>query len=200
MTVLVRAADVGDIDSVASVFAAAFDNDPFIGWLLPDSESRLARATRMFAALTAHHLRNGCVDVALDATGTVQGATLWSPPGHWRHTIRAQARLAPALLRAFGPRIPFLVSADYQLQYAHPHEPHWYLQTIGTSPDARGLGHGRALLQSRLTPDSHESSYLETHNPENLPYYERFGFTIRAEFTMHLGGPPAWSMWRPPES
>ncbi|MGW4125820.1 GNAT family N-acetyltransferase [Nocardia sp. NPDC004711] len=201
MAVLIRAADTGDVDSVAGVLATAFDDDPYVGWLLPDSESRVARATKMFAALARHHLLHGHVDVAVDAAGTVQGATLWAPPDRWRHTIRAQMGMLPSLLQAFGPSIPRLGLADHQKQRVHPSEPHWYLQAIGTSPGTRGMGYGRELLQSRLGPCDHESAsaYLETSNPGNLAYYKRFGFTVRDQTTMHFGGPRVWSMWRPPQ-
>lgn len=201
MTPPVRAADTGDVNAVAAILATAFKDDPYVGWLLPDSKSRVARATQMFTALTRHHLQHGHVDITVDPTGTVQAAALWAPPGHWQHTIRAQRNMLPGLLRAFGPRIPRLGLADLQKQRAHPNEPHWYLQAIGTSPPARGLGHGRSLLQSRLTPCDQETTpaYLETSNPENLPYYERFGFTVSNEIKMHFAGPPTWLMWRPPQ-
>ncbi|WP_327141532.1 GNAT family N-acetyltransferase [Nocardia sp. NBC_01327] len=200
MAVVVRAAGTGDIDAIAGVLATAFDDDPYVGWLLPNSESRVARATQMFIALTRYHLLHGRVDVAVDAAGTVQGATLWTPPGRWRHTLRAQLSMMPGLLRAFGPRIPWLGLADRRKQRVHPSEPHWYLQAIGTSPGVRGLGYGRSLLQSRLAPCDHDgaSVYLETSNPGNLGYYERFGFKVFDEITMHFGGPRVWLMWRSP--
>ncbi|MET9490367.1 GNAT family N-acetyltransferase [Nocardia sp. NPDC006630] len=201
MAVVIRAADTCDIDAVAGVLATAFDDDPYVGWLLPDSERRVARATHMFKALTKYHLLHGRVDIAVDDTGTVQGATLWTPPGRWQHTIRAQMSMMPGLVRAFGPRIPRLGLADRQKQQVHPSKPHWYLQAIGTSPGVRGLGYGRSLLQTRLTPCDHDSTpaYLETSNPENLAYYERFGFTVFDEITMRFGGPRVWLMWRSPQ-
>ncbi|MFB8006045.1 GNAT family N-acetyltransferase [Nocardia sp. NPDC056000] len=201
MSVHIRACGIGDIDAAANVLASAFEDDPYVGWLLPDFGSRVARARWMFSAVTRHHLLHGHVDIAVDADGAVRGAALWTPPGCWRHTVRSQARMLPDLLKAFGPRIPLLGLADRQKQRMHPSEPHWYLQAIGTSPAARGLGYGRSLLESKLALCDREgvSAFLETSNKSNLAYYERFGFTVFDEITMRFGGPRAWLMWRPPQ-
>ncbi|WP_407939549.1 GNAT family N-acetyltransferase [Nocardia terrae] len=107
--------------------------------------------------------------------------------------------MLPGLIRAFGPRIPRLGLADLQKQRIHPGEPHWYLQAIGTSPGVRELGYGRELLRARLgsCDDENVAAYLETSNPGNVGYDERFGFAVRGRTRMRFGGPPVWLMWRP---
>mgnify|MGYP002399645183 CR=1 FL=1 len=41
------------------------------------------------------------------------------------------------------------------------------------------------------------AGYLETDRPENVEFYQKFGFSVRAEET--LIGTPVWYMWRPSE-
>jgi hypothetical protein len=39
--------------------------------------------------------------------------------------------------------------------------------------------------------------YLITHNPRNLPFYQRLGFEVIREARVSADGPVAWSMRRP---
>ena len=66
------------------------------------------------------------------------------------------------------------------MKRAHPAEPHWYLAAIGSDPTVRGQGFGQVLMRSRLQRCDAECcpAYLESSKPENVPYYERFGFTV----------------------
>ena len=40
------------------------------------------------------------------------------------------------------------------------------------------------------------AGYLETDRPENVPLYERFGFSVIGEAPVY--GARSWFMWRPP--
>ena len=82
----------------------------------------------------------------------------------------------------------------------HPEEPHWYLAVIGSDPTVRGGGFGQALMRSRLdrVDAEHAPAYLESSNPVNVPYYERFGFEVTGEMVLPNGGPSLIPMWRQP--
>lgn len=197
----VRPAHRTDISALAAVLARAFYDDPIFEWMLPQESSRLRRSTRMFATITRHdQLADGGVEVAVDAGGRVVGATLWSPPGRWQTSGLTQLRMLPGLARAFGTGLPRAGKAIETMKKHHPTEPHWYLATIGTDPDVRGGGYGHALLTSRLDrcDDEGVPAYLESSKPENVPYYQRFGFEVTGEFTVGADGPPAVPMWRTP--
>ena len=83
---------------------------------------------------------------------------------------------------------------------AHPHEPHWYLAVLGVDPSMQGRGLGRALLEPVLDrcDEQFEPAYLETQKPDNLPFYERFGFRVVGEVSV-AGSPTMWRMWRDPD-
>jgi GNAT superfamily N-acetyltransferase len=108
--------------------------------------------------------------------------------------------MAPALLRTFGLRVSLGRAAQEAMKRVHPEEPHWYLAVLGSDPSVRGRGYGQVLMQSRLDRCDAEycPAYLESSKPENVPYYQRFGFTVTGEIELPHGGPKIWPMWREP--
>ena len=93
-----------------------------------------------------------------------------------------------------------MYTALEQMATQHPTEPHWYLAVIGSDPLVRGKGFGQLLMRSRLDrcDAEHAPAYLESSNPVNVPYYERFGFEVTGELKLPGGGPSLIPMWRRP--
>ncbi|WP_067563710.1 GNAT family N-acetyltransferase [Nocardia acidivorans] len=202
MEITVRQAQRSDIPTLGRVLGLAFADDPIISWLLPDDASRARRAALMFATLARHdRIEHGGIDIAVDDSGEIVGAAMWEPPGY--SSDRNNLRALPGLIRAFRSRLIAAGRMADTLAAEHPHDPpHWYLASIGTLPTTRGKGYGKALLSARLDRCDAEGlpAYLESSKPENVPYYERFGFEVTAELDATGGGPPVWEMWREPRS
>ena len=80
-----------------------------------------------------------------------------------------------------------------------PPGPCWYLNGIGVEPSAQRTGLGSALINQMLPriDDDALPAFLDTSAPDNLGYYERFGFNVTAESTL-LNGVPLWGMTRQP--
>jgi ribosomal protein S18 acetylase RimI-like enzyme len=200
MTPQVRPAVKADVRELSRTLARAFYDDPVMIWLIPDRDKRTAHLTRMFATMTRHHhLARGGVEVACEDAG-IGAAALWDPPDQWQETQRAQLAMTPAFLRVFGLRSMRGRAVQELMKGVHPEEPHWYLAVIGSDPAVRGAGFGRALMRSRLDRCDAEycPAYLESTKSENVPYYERFGFTVTREIVLPDGGPSMWTMWRAP--
>lgn len=108
--------------------------------------------------------------------------------------------MLPAVLRAFRGRLAAGRAVSDLMKVNHPEEPHWYLAVLGSDPFVRGCGFGYVLLQSRLERCDAECApaYLESSNPDNVPYFERFGFEVTGEMVLPDDGPPLWPMWRKP--
>ncbi|WP_067900752.1 GNAT family N-acetyltransferase [Nocardia vaccinii] len=201
MTITVRQATTSDVPELARVLGAAFADDPIIGWLIPDSGARPRRAGYLFATMVRHQfLPGGGVDAAFDESGRMLGAAVWAPPGGWQTSGAAQLRMLPGIVRAFRGRLRVAGDMAEQMTRHHPTEPHWYLAFIGTHPDARGRGFGHALIAPRLAHCDETAcpAYLESSKPENIGYYERFGYDLTGELNVTDGGPPMWPMWRTP--
>jgi ribosomal protein S18 acetylase RimI-like enzyme len=189
-----------DVRELSRTLARAFYDDPVMIWLLPDDKARTAQLYRLFATMTRHHhLTHGGVEVACDGPG-IGAAALWDPPNQWQETRRAELAMVPAFLRVFGFLTAKARGVQELMKRAHPEEPHWYLAVIGSDPTVRGKGFGQALMRSRLdrVDAEHAPAYLESTKHENVPYYQRFGFTVTREIVLSNGGPTMWAMWREP--
>ena len=196
----VRPARRADVAALSRVLGRAFHDDPVMRWLQPDAARRTAALPTFFATVARHHfLASSFSEVAVSADG-VGAAALWDPPGRWQQTSREQVAMVPGVLRAFRGRLGAARALAEQMKAVHPEEPHWYLAMIGSDPAVRGGGYGAALMRSRLERCDAEGApaYLESSNPDNVPYYLRFGFEVTGQIVIPGGGPTLWPMWRAP--
>lgn len=190
-----RQATSAELRPVAHALARAFHDDPVMIWLFGEGDRpRLRRLRSYFGSEARRHLRQGGTVLTADGLG---GGAFWAPPGQWRIPWPAVLRAAPMLVRCIGPRIPRALRGLDQIERVHPRAPHWYLAAIGTDPPQQGKGVGASLLEPVLARCDAEGTgaYLESSKPENVPWYERFGFGVTGEVALP-DGPPLWSMWR----
>jgi len=188
----VRLATTGDVEAVSRSLARAFEDDPVMDWVFPDSSRRLSRLERFFAlTMKAAHLRQGEVWISEDSAS----AALWASPGHWRTSIGELLRVAPIL----GWRGPLALRGLMRIEARHPRWPRWYLATLGTDPPMQGRGLGRAVMEPvlRRCDDQGIGAYLESSKERNVPYYRRHGFEVVDEVVLPRG-PRVWLMWREP--
>jgi GNAT superfamily N-acetyltransferase len=191
-----RQATDGDVRSLASTLARAFHDDPVMTWLFGERPGpRHRRLRRYFASEARRHGRHGQVLTS----GDHAGVAFWDPPGLWRATWPQLVRSAPVILPAVGPRILRAAKALDLIDRAHPREHHWYLAVLGTDPPHQGRGVGAALVDPVLDRCDREGlgAYLESSKLTNVPYYERFGFSVTGQIDLP-SGPPVWPMWRNP--
>jgi GNAT superfamily N-acetyltransferase len=196
----VRPAARADIGELSRVLARAFFEDPVTRWEVPDDKVRRTKLHHLWAALIRHHhLAGGGVEVATH-NGTISAAAVWDPPGRWDYRRRESLRMMPRLVWAFGWDQSRSEALTEAMKNVHPHEPHWYLAIVGSDPRIRPKGFGHALMRSRLDRCDAEGlpAYLESTNPDNVPYYRRFGFEVTGEIPLPLGGPNLVPMWREP--
>jgi len=192
-----RPAQGGDIDPLAAALARAFHDDPAMTWLFGErSDPRLRRLRRYFGSEARRHSRDG--GTVLTADGH-PGAAFWEPPDNWRTPWSEVLRAAPMMLQSIGPRIPRALKGLSMMERAHPREPHWYLSVLGTDPPQQGKGVGAALLEPILDRCDNDGlgAYLESSKEANIPFYQRFGFTVTGQIDLP-DGPALWPMWRDP--
>ena len=137
--------------------------------------------------------------MAHDGSGSgVMGVAIWNSPHQHRHgtltLLRSGLWAAPVRLgipawrrRSLGP-----VLAAIKPPYLC-----WYLNGIRVDPSSQRSGLGSALINHMLAQidDDTQAAFLDTSEPNNLGYYERFGFRVTAESSLP-NGVPVWGMTR----
>lgn len=180
--------------AVARTLARSFYDDPVFAWMFPDASTRLARNERVFSRIV---LRMAAPHDQIHTVRDHAGAALWFPPGTADTGLLAQLRLMPAMVWAARRDLPRVLRCMTLMEDVHPHEPHWYLNILGTDPDRQGEGIGTALLRTVLDRSDEDGTpaYLEATSPRNRALYERHGFEVTGEIRLP-DGPAMWPMWR----
>jgi len=187
-----RRAGDEDVHRLKAVLAAAFYEDPIIGWLMPDERSRQRRLRRFFAIELRHiALVRGAVWTSTD----LSGAAMSNPPGAWRHPWRAFLLEG----QTFGLWLPRAARLSAAMHRHHPRRPHCYFRDVGVLPEMQGRGIGSALMGPTLERCDREGlpAYLEATSERSAALYARLGFRPTGELRV-AGSPPLWPMLRSP--
>jgi len=189
----VRKATTADSKPLSESLARSFYTDPVFAHFLPDDSTRLKKLEKVMAIL----FKLGEPHGACYTTDNYESVTLWRPPSEWDVPFWAYIVNGPALLSTFGTGIGRVLSTMDMMEKVHPHEPHWYLQTIGTDPAFQGKGYGGVIMRDRLAAvdAAHMPCYLESSKDTNIPIYQSFGFKVAGEMQVP-NGPKIWPMWR----
>ncbi|MDI3405021.1 GNAT family N-acetyltransferase [Streptomyces cavernicola] len=181
-----------DAEAISRTLALAFDDDPMMRWFFPEDSTREAGLRRYFHTLFTRQYGLHGVCERTDAA-----AAFWVPPEGQEKAV-PDAETVQELQDILGDRAEAFRTAVEAAGEHTPKEPHWYLAVVGAAPSAHGQGHGAALLRSGLAQADAAGLpvYLESSKPDNLPFYEHFGFETLGEGQLPGGGPTLWSMRR----
>ncbi len=189
-------AKTADHRALVETLALAFQDDPAIGWILPDAEQRVRRLPKMFRIIVPGDMANG---IALRSAGD-EAATLWRAPGKADTGHVEMLRQAIPMLATFGSAIGRAIAIANAIDAHHPKDfDFWYLHYAGVRPVFQGKGWGGAAIRAGLARAAAEGKpvYLETATESNVGLYQRLGFEVTAEWDIPKGGPHFWSMLRP---
>lgn len=194
----------GQAAEAAAVLGASHAQYPAFAHLFPDRQRRQRILRSLFVATVRDAQPFGAV-VTASMGGRMVGVAVWLPPGRfpwstWRK-LRAARMLAQVTWLA-PHRIAAFAALGRNTERVFPEAPHWYLEVLGVRPAAQRLGVGGALLQPVLVHADRDSMpcHLETSDPANVAFYERFEFTSVGEHQLVPDGPPHYSMQRPARS
>lgn len=188
---MVRPATTAEVPALADALARAFDDDPLAEFAHPRASSRPRRLAWFFAG----RLRTLVPEEMCFCDPDRRGAALWAAHDRWEPPLREQLRM----LRLVNRRAPFVAAGFTRMERLHPQEPHYYLSTLGVSPEAQGQGLGSRLMAPMLERCDHEGvpAYLESSKQRNVAFYGRHGFRVTREMRFPRG-PKLWLMWRDP--
>ena len=197
MTRLVRPASTSDRERILDVACAAFVTEPAFAHFFADAYDAHARVFLGF--LLDLRIAGGLAWVE-EVDDVVVAVSMWDPPGGIRLDAALQDELWRAAADQFGPMIEARLDAyDAAVHDLAPPGDHYYLGVIASDPEARGRGHGAAVLRPGLeaADASGLPTYLETGTEGNVGFYTRFGFGVSHE--LDLGdGTTIWCLTRPP--
>jgi ribosomal protein S18 acetylase RimI-like enzyme len=195
----VRRATRADVDAMAAQLAKTFWDDPVAQFIFRNAARREAGLRAFFRTqMQADYLPfGGCY-----TTDGYAGSAIWAPAGKPLLTgLKGVLTMVPVLPFVAGNLVTTLRVINF-VERIHPHEPHWYLATLGTAVERQGKGIGSALMRPVLHHCDAEGipCYLESSKQRNVPFYRRHGFEVVEEVQLPGDGPPLWTMWRQPRS
>lgn len=194
--------EVGDLrpeerDPAVEVLARGMRDNPLHVAAFGDDPERRERGLRwMFGAL--FRVRAGQPSIVARDGEKIVGVTGVAVAQTCQPSTFQGLRILPAILRS-GPRAAARVAGWTSAWAKHdPEEPHSHLGPLAVDAGLQGRGIGSSIMREycRRLDVAGDLGYLETDRPENVPFYERFGFaTVAAEEVI---GVPNWYMQREP--
>jgi ribosomal protein S18 acetylase RimI-like enzyme len=176
--------------------ARAFDDDPFFRWMLPSDAARKPWLEWIMRVVVESEPASV---LAWERNGSLAGVLAAVRPGRWPHPksqrVRAYTR-AGMVPRPTARIVVGGLRAQQAIDRVHTSSRHWYVEALAVDPIHQGAGGGRELLSEILehAKDDGALAYLETTKPENLAWYQRFGFEVVDELRAMKGAPPIWTM------
>ena len=179
---LTSAARPEQLPALTALLGRAFINDPLLRYLEPNDKWRQRLAPVLYRAVLRYCLRYGQADFTSDG----HAVACWLLPRHCLPSLWRELRSGMWALPFKGRtqalrRLLQFDAAAKALRLQHAGSEHWYLWSLAVDPAHQRKGHASALLKTVLTraDRSGEMCYLETQNPANVAFYERFGFQLK---------------------
>jgi GNAT superfamily N-acetyltransferase len=182
-SIIKTSASASDEASTIDVLVRAFSEDPVAQWIWPDSQQYqmyFPSFVRVFGGKAFTYGSAYYVD-------GYAAAALWLPPD----VLPDEDTLISIFQRTVSKQTQKDVFTVFdQMGRYHPSEPHWYLPLMGVDPLKQGKGLGSELMKHALVQcdQDNKPAYLESSNPRNIPFYERYGFELLG--TIQIGTSP----------
>ena len=193
----------GQQHAAAAPIAAGHADYPSFRFVFPDPRRRAKVLPVFFEATVRDAIPYGAV-LAATHGDRVDATSVWLPPGGFPWTLRRKLRAAPAFARVMvaAPRsFRMFMRFGGNMEATHRDEQHWYLVVLSVRPESQRRGLGSALVEPILDRAHRDAlpCWLETFDPANVAFYQRFGFeVIDPAFPAIPGGPTLTTMRRPP--
>ena len=174
----------------ARILAEALVDDP--GWRAVGPGSRRRRRRMLVGherGVLALCRRLGGPVLGASVEGRLTGVFVCVGPGRYPPPAWALAFEARGIVPAGPATVIRSLRGQAVMQRAHPKEPHVYVWMLGVDPECQRSGSGRALL-ARVAEHAARLEvpvYLETSNPDNLPYYRSNGYEVVGDDALPRG-------------
>jgi hypothetical protein len=167
-------------NTIVEILASSFDNNKTVNYIIKQDKRREQRIRQLmsysfdvcncFGRVLLSENKKACALVVFpDEKHTTLRSTLWD------------IRLITNCIGFAG--INKAMAREKKIKSLQPKEPLYYLWFIGVSPEEQNKGIGGALLTEIIRDAEQENRTvcLETSTEKNIPWYQKFGFTIYNE-------------------
>lgn len=180
-----RLLDFEDLELGVKIMSKAFYNDPLWVYLLPDEVRRKKVLKKFFEILLSVGILNNQV---YGVSNPLKGVVIWEKPDStfnfpWKIIISSIGffiRNIVTFIRAWPVFKKFS-----SMQKRNAPGKHYYLISIGISPEFQGKGLASILIRPFLDEAllNGYGVYTETLTPENVPIYGHYGFKVVEKFS-----------------
>ena len=192
--------DASEIEEALDATARGMRDNPLTVAIFGDGpEQRRQRFRRLIGGVAGALDWGSNMLVARDTDGEIAGVCNMMPPGECLPSPSQQLRMLPSLL-SNGPYIAGRTMRWLAVWTKRdPAKRHWHLGPLVVDAHLQGMGVGGRLMQvfCAQMDAAREDAYLETDKPENVSFYERFGFEVIGE--QKVFGVTNYFMLRRPE-
>ncbi len=154
------------------------DNPTHIEAFGEDVAKRERRLGALFGAVLPLVARKGVL-IGAFREGALLGIAGLAEPGECRPSGHESLRMLPRLLPRVGPASLVRMGAWMRVWARRdPAERHWHLGPVAVDRPLQRQGIGSAILEEVCARMDDRGSllYLETDKPENVRFYQRYGF------------------------
>jgi GNAT superfamily N-acetyltransferase len=193
----------GTRKQASKILASAFFDYPMFVHYFPDVEFRRRRLAWYMGLALKCAMFYGEAYITDDGSGVL----FFLPPKHTRLYMKNYIRVGIAHTPLILGLKTYMHLDECEKYVADTQEKllkgrsHYYLWALAVDPKAQRKGCGGMLQKLLLDRADKEKLpvYLETHNKDNVPYYEKFGFQLIHTETIPNHGLDFWCMLREPQ-
>lgn len=166
-----------DKELIVSILSKSFDDNKSVNYIVKQDGRRTERLKKLMEY--SFEVCNLFGDVFL--TEDKKGCALIVMPDKKKTTLKSILLDAKLALSVIGlSNIKKAMNRESKIDKLHPQEPFYYLWFIGVDPSQQNKGIGTKLMNDVINEAASKQRpiYLETSTLKNIPWYEKFGFTV----------------------
>lgn len=172
-------AELSDKQTVMDILTDSFRDNRSVNYVIPQNSRKMERIQKLMAYSFDVCFTSG--DVYL--SDCRKACALVSYPDRRKTSLQSIWRDLKLGAAVFGiSRTLKVLNREKLIKKHHPSSNMFYLWFIGVQSGFQKTGIGKGLLQELIlkSKEMQRPMYLETSTPENVPWYQRFGFEVYA--------------------
>jgi GNAT superfamily N-acetyltransferase len=174
-------ATYNDKNLVVNILTKSFDDNKSVNYIVNQDAKRVQRIRRLMDYSYDQCELFGDIFLSEDKTG----CALIIKPDMKRTTLRSILLDIQFVVRCLGlGNVKKAMQRESKIKKVHPDGLLYYLWFIGVDPISQNKGVGSKLMNEIIAEGTKQNRTicLETSTLKNIPWYEKFGFTIYNQF------------------